>query len=209
MNDKYYNIVQDKYAALIKSWYTQKWSWKMLHLLSWLFLLAGVTAIVGMTVMALQPPVPAGDAVWTMILGGVAMACPLFCFAYVTKTQAVRCVGKPYTAMRNPFLYSNRSGIQFGYHDCYDFKRANSMIVHQIAYANIHHVEMDRAQSLFTVVGRTERVEYEDVTTGRIAYEFTSGQFGDMASFSFFLALENEQEFFDDLKSYGVEIKYV
>ncbi len=209
MNDKYYTIDDEKYDALIKKWYTQKRSWKVLHLLSWFFVVAGVAAIVGMTVAALQPPVPAGTAVWTMIMGGAVMAFPLFIFAYVTKTQAVRCVGKPYTAMLRPFLYSNRSGIQFGYHDRYDFKWDNSMIVHQIAYVNIHHVEMDQQKHLLTVVGRTERVEYEDALAGIIAYRFTDGQFGDMANFSFFLAIEDEQAFFENLKANGVQIQYV
>ncbi len=209
MKETYYKIEESQFRKLTKRWYRKKKSWKMLNLLSWFFLLMGVAAIAFMAIQGLDPTVPDMEAVALMVAVGIILSVVPFCLAFITKNQAIRHIGKPYSGMRKIFLYSNDSGFQFGYHNRYDFECDTSMIVHQIAYENIHHAEIDRAQSLFTVVGRTERVEYEDMAADRIAYQFTHGQFGDMASFSFFLALENEQAFFDELKAHGVDLQFV
>lgn len=209
MKETYYEIDDKKFQQLAKNWYTQKTAWKMLRLLSWFFLLAGVASIVVVAGIAFQPPVPDIKIALMIAPMGFIPAFPLFCFAYVTKSQAVRQLGKPFTSMSRIFLVSDDSGFRFGYHDCYDFDRRGSALVHQIAYANIHHVEVDQDLHLFTVVGRTERVEYIDLSLNVIDYQFTSGQFGNRASFSFFLALENEQEFLDELKAHYVNIQFV
>lgn len=209
MEETYYQFDKKEFSRLTKKFCKKKKSWKMLNLLSWLFVAGGIAPIVIMSIAAADPTVPPGDAVYTMIMVGIAMSCLPFCLAYVTKNQTIRHLGKPYSVMRNMFLYTNKSGIQFAYHDRYHKKWPANTMCDQIAYENIHHVEVDQAQQLFTVVGRTERVEYINMQTNRIGFEFTNGQFGDMASFSFFLCFENEQKFFDILKEKGIEIRKV
>ncbi len=209
MNEKYYKVDEKKFAELAKKWYTKKTSWKGLNLLSWAFFLIGTAAIIFMVIQSFDPTVPSLDARVLIIVGGVVLAVLPYCFAYVTKSQAIWRVGKPYTSMRQIFLYTDETYLQFGYHDRHDRKWAASMIVHQIQYPNIHHVEVDKAQSLITVIGTTERVEYSDMAANEIEYRFTTGQFGDKASFSFFEAFENEQGFFDELKAHNVEINFV
>lgn len=209
MKETYYKVDEKQFAKLAKNWYTQKTSWKVLNAISWIFVLIGTAAIIFMSIQAADPTVPSIDARVLLVAGGIILAVLPYCFAYVTKSQAIWRMGKPYTSMKQIFLYTNEFGFQFGYHDCHDKKWAQSMIVHQIAYENIHHVEVDQKLKLFTVVGRTERVEYYDMAANRIAYIFTNGQFGDMATFSFFVCFENEQGFFDELKAHNVEIKFV
>lgn len=209
MNDRYYNVDSKKFRALAKAWYTQKKAWKWLSLLSWAFLLLGVAVIAASVYFAATLTVSDFMAVFTILCVGAFCAFLPFCFAYITRKQAIRHVGKPFSAMKEMFLYSNRSGIQFGYHDRYDRKWVNSMIVNQIAYENIHHVEVDQKNKLLTVIGRTERIEYIDMIADRIAYRFTNGQFGDKASFSFFICFENEEDFYDELRAHQVEIKVV
>ncbi len=208
MDEVYYEADETKFVALTKAWYRKKRSWKLLNLLSWVFLLIGAGAILFMTIMAFDPSVPSTAAFVLLLTAGLVLSCLPFCLAYVTKSQAIRHLGKPYTAMCHIFLCSGPVGFQFGYHDRYDCKWVGSMIVHQIAYENIHHVEVDKAHSLFTVVGRTERVEYMDMAEDRIAYRFTNGQFGDMAEFSFFLAFDGEADFFAQLNAHRVDIRY-
>ncbi len=58
MKETYYEIDDKKFQQLAKNWYTQKTAWKMLRLLSWFFLLAGVASIVVVAGIAFQPPVP-------------------------------------------------------------------------------------------------------------------------------------------------------
>lgn len=209
MNEKYYNVDSKKFRALTKAWYTKKKSWKWLSLLRWAFFLLGVAAIAAAVYFAMTLTVSDFMAVFTILCTGLICSFLPFCLAYVTKMQAIRHVGKPFSAMKEMFLYSNRSGIQFGYHDRYDRKWNNSMIVHQIAYENIHHVEVDQKYKMLTVIGRTERIEYIDMVADRIAYRFTNGQFGDTASFSFFICFENEGAFYDELRAHQVEIRVV
>lgn len=208
MKGTYYPINEKKFHQLAKSLYIHKPAWKILNLLSWFFLLIGVVPIVVMSIEAAQPTVPTTEAAVLIVVVGFVLAFLLLCIAFVIKNQAIRCMGKPYTSMGHMFLYSNYSGFQFGHRDLYHAKWPENMMVDQIAYENIHHVEVNQALQLFTVVGRTERVEYINMEEDRIAYEFTNGQFGDMASFSFFLAIENKQDFFDELKKHNVVIQF-
>ncbi len=208
MNERYYKVDKDKFGQLVKNWYRQKKSWKWLNVLFWAFMILGLVPLAIGIHNAMAPTVPSMDAFVLLITGGAIVSFPFYIFAYVTKSQAIRHVGKPFTSMRDIFLYSNRSGIQFGYHDRYDRKSAGSAIVHQIAYENIHHVEVDDTLKMVKVIGRTERVEYYNLFTNRIDYRFTDGQFGDMASFSFFLGIEDEESFFDELTSHGVKIEH-
>lgn len=209
MDSIYYKFDQQKFAKLAKSFYTQKKAWKLLNLLSWFFVLLGLVPIVGMSILAFEPDVPTWDASVLLITGGLVLSVLPFCFAYITRSQATRHLGKPFSTMQQMFLYSNDTGIQFSYHDRYDFKSAASIIAHQIAYDNIHHVEVDQTNQLVTIVGRTERIEYSDYIQDQIDYRFTNGQFGDKATFSFFRCFENEQIFFNQLKAHSVGIRFL
>lgn len=209
MNQTYYKVDEKKFAELTKQWYTKKSTWKGLNILSWLFFLLGTGAIIFMAIQAADPTVPDLEARVLLVTGGVVLAVLPYCLAYVTKSQAIWRVGKPYTSMRRIFLCTNETYVQFGYHDRHDQKWAASMIVHQIQYENIDHVEVDKAQGMITIVGKTERVEYSDMAANEVEYSFTNGQFGDKASFSFFDAFENEQGFFDVLKAQNVAINFV
>lgn len=210
MKERYYKVDEEAFKKLTKKWYRKKKSWKWLNLLFWFFILLGVAAIVNTIVHILEPEsISNPDIVLTFALCGSIFAFVPFMFAYVTKSQAIRRVGKPYTAMRDIFLYTNYSGLQFGYHDRYDFKEAESAIVNQISYTNIHHVEVNETEHMVTVIGTTELVEYENLITGRTRFEFTSGQFGDMASFSFFNCFEDIQAFYDELKAHDVKIEFI
>lgn len=206
---KYYDMSDMKFRALLKKWCTGKKGWKPLCALSWLFAALGIAAIAGMTISAFDPTVPDWMARFTMILVGLVLAVVPFCLAYVTKNQTMRFLGKPYGNMRFVFLFANETGIQFGYHDAYIHnKYPLNRTVQQVAYPNIHHVEVNDQNQLITVVGRKEQIEYINMEEDRIAYQFTNGHYGDMAEISFFRALENEQEFLDDLKAHGVKIEY-
>lgn len=209
MNQTYYKVDEKKFAELAKKWYTKKPAWKKLLVLTWAFILLGTFAIVFMSIQAADPTVPDLDARVLLVTGGVVLAFLPYCFAYVTRSQAIWRVGKPYTSMRRIFLCTNETHVQFGYHDRHDQKWAASMMVHQIQYQNIDHVEVDKAQGMITIVGKTERVEYSDMAANEVEYSFTKGQFGDKASFSFFEAFENEQSFFDVLKAQNVAINFV
>ncbi len=209
MNERYFKVDKDKFGRLVKNWYRQKKSWKWLNVLFWAFMILGLVPLAIGIHNAMAPTVPSMDAFVLLITGGAIVSFPFYIFAYVTKSQAIRHVGKPFTSMRDIFLYSNRSGIQFGYHDRYDRKSAGSAIVHQITYENIHHVEIVEAAKLVRVIGRTERIEYINMVENRIAYRFTNGQFGDMADFSFFMAFDDEQAFFDELKAHNITITKV
>ncbi len=208
MEEKFYKVNRKQFYRLAKNWYSQKKPWKYLCLLSWFFILIGVAAIVVMCIQAADPTVPSLDARVLLVLAGFILAVLPFIFAYVTQSQAKRILGKPYTGMQMMFLLTNRSGIQFGYHEKFNRKWRLNTMVDQIAYENIHHVELNQKSRLVTVVGRTERVEYINMQQDRIGYSFTDGQFGDMASFSFFLAIENEQEFWDELEKRGVKVTF-
>lgn len=210
VKERYYKVNAQVFEKLAKKWYRKKKSWKWLNLLFWFFILLGVAAIVNTIVHILEPESLSNpDIVLTFALCGSIFAFLPFMFAYITKSQAIRRVGKPYSAMRKIFLYTNYSGLQFGYHDHYEFKKPQSAIVNQISYPNIHHVEVNEADHMVTVIGKTERVEYEDMITGRTRFEFTKGQFGDMASFSFFDGFEDIQAFYDELKAHDVKIEFV
>ncbi len=209
MNERYYKANGKQFAQLKKNWCKAKKAWKGMSILFWCVMVLGLVPVAAGVYNAVQPTVPSVDAFVLLIVGGVVVAIPIYLIAYLIRSQTMRILGKPYSAMQAIFLYSNRSGIQFGYHDRYDRKWMKSAIVHQIAYENIHHVEVDDTYKLLTVIGRTERVEYSNLDTGREAYRFTSGQFGDMASFSFFLCFEDEAAFFAELTAHGVKIEHI
>ncbi len=209
LNQKEYFFDKEQFKKLTVKWCRKKKAWIWLNLLAAIFALIGIGAMAFMLYQAMDPVVPSLDARILIMVGGLVLAVLPFIFCYVTRTQAIRVLGKPFSVMRRMFLISNDSGFMFGYHDNFDRKYLNSAIVHQIAYSNIHHVEIDRAQQLFTVVGTTERVEYQNISTLRERYSFTSGQFGDMASFSFFTCFENAEDFYRRLSDNGVYIEYV
>ncbi len=209
MDERYYKVDGKRFLQLAKLYCKTKKGWKPLMVLHWVLILIGAAAIIFGIHSALEPTVPDIDAVVLLITAGFILAILPFCFAYVTRTQAFRVIGKPYSYMRRPFLCTTPSGIQFGYHDFYNTKWPANVTVHQIAYENVHHVEIVEAAKLVRVIGRTERIEYINMVENRIAYRFTNGQFGDMADFSFFMAFDDEQAFFDELKAHNITITKV
>lgn len=207
MNEKYYKVDEKSFKKLTKKWYVKKKNWKLLNLLHWVFIALGIGFIAYMIFQAMDPTVPDLEAQILIITVGLVYASFPFILAFVTANLARRYVGKPFATMRSIFLSTGQWGIRFGYHDCNDRVSAESAIVHQIPYESIHHVELNQADSMITVVGRTQRLEYENLVSGETRFEFTKGQFGDMAEFSFFNCFENQQAFFDELKARNVKIE--
>lgn len=117
--------------------------------------------------------------------------------------------GQTLEFVENMFLFSNYSGIQFGYHDRYDQKNGNSAIIHQIAYRNIHSVDVNEQKHLVTVYGGIERVEYDNIMTNRIADNFTDGELGNRGSFFFLLCFDDQEAFFSNLKKHQVKVNVI
>lgn len=207
MEERYYKVDETVFKKLTKKWYRKKKNWKLLNLLHWIFIALGIGFVAYMIFQAMDPTVPDMEAQILIITVGLVYASFPFILAFVTANLARRYVGKPFATMRSIFLSTSQWGIRFGYHDCNDRVSAESAIVHQIPYESIHHVELNQADSMITVVGRTQRLEYENLVSGETRFEFTKGQFGDMAEFSFFNCFENQQAFFDELKARNVKIE--
>lgn len=140
----------------------------------------------------------------SLIFGLIALS-----IGAIIRNCAKKKLGDPYESMSKMFLFSNYSGIQFGYHDRYDKKSKTSAIVHQIVYANIHSVDVNEQKYMVTVYGGIERVEYDDLMANRIAYSFTNGQLGDRGSFSFLLCFDNQEAFFNNLREHDVKVNFV
>ncbi len=206
MKETYYRFEEEKFKKYIQEYYMQKPEWKKRNAL-------GVAFFV---IAALIFIVPAALYGVKDLVGFLAILATGFLFGLLVlsigaliRNHATHKYGAPYECMSKPFLLSNYSGIQFGYHDRYDQKSKTSATVHQIAYSNIHSVDVSEQKHLVTVYGRIERVEYEDLMTARVRHSFTNGQLGDRGSFSFFLCFEDQEAFFDQLKEQHVKVNFV
>lgn len=206
MKDTYYQFDEDKFRSYTKEYYTQKPEWKRKHLIAVIFFtLAAVVAVVPALSYGFEDLV----GFFAILATCVIFALVILSIGAIIRNQAKTKLGKPYECMGRMFLFSNPSGIQFGYHDRYDHKNETSAIVHQIAYPNIRWVDVNEQKHLVTVYGSTERVEYENLMTNRIAHSFTDGQLGDRGSFSFFLCFDDQEAFFNNLKEHYVKVNFV
>lgn len=206
MNETYYQFDEQKFRKYTKEYYTQKPEWKKKR---WIIVLFYIIA----AVITFAPAMYYGtkDLVGLLIIFATSLIFGLIALSIgaIIRNCAKKKLGDPYESMSKMFLFSNYSGIQFGYHDRYDQKSKTSAIVHQIAYANIHSVDVNEQKHMVTVYGGIERVEYDDLMANRIAYSFTNGQLGDRGSFSFLLCFDNQEAFFNNLREHNVKVNFV
>lgn len=206
MKETYYQFDEQRFQKYTKEYYTQKPEWKRKK---WIVLLFYILA----AVITFAPAIYYGtkDLVGLLTIFAASLIFGLIALSIgaIIRNCAKHKLGKPYEGMSRMFLFSNYSGIQFGYHDRYDPKSEASAIVHQIAYPNIHSVDVSEQKHLVTVYGGIERVEYYDLMADRIAHSFTNGQLGDRGSFSFFLCFDNQEAFFSNLREHNVTVNFV
>lgn len=206
MKEIHYQFDEQKFHKYTKEYYTQKPEWKSKKVII-------VTFYIIAAVITFVPAISYGikDLIGFFIIFAASFIFGLVALSIsaIIKNWAKHKLGKPYEGMSKMFLLSNYSGIQFGYHDCYDDKNENSAIVHQIAYTNIHSVDVSEQKHLVTIYGSTERVEYNDLMANRISHSFTNGELGNRGSFSFFLCFDKQEAFFDNLKAHNVKVDFV
>lgn len=206
MKETYYQFDDQKFKKCIKEYYMQKPEWKKKNAVGIsFFVIAALLTVVPAAVYGVKDPV----GFFAILAVGFIFGLIIAPIGAIIRSRGTWKYGKPYECMTKPFLFSNYSGIQFGYHDRYDQKNKTSAIVHQIAYSNIHSVDVSEQKHLVTVYGSIERVEYEDLMTNRITHSFTDGQLGDRGSFSFFLCFDEQDAFFDNLKEHNVKVNFV
>lgn len=205
MKERYYDFDAGRFTALSKQYCKSQPGWKTVRIASTLCFLLGVLCIVGLPLkIGMQDPV----GMLLLFAAGIIFGAIPLSIGYVILNQGrIKC-GDPFTSMSKVFLYSNRSGIQFGYHDCRKRQLPESMEVWQIAYPNINYVEVDRASQLVKICGNVELVQYDDITRNRVRSSFTKGQLG-TGSFKFFLCFTDQQAFFDNLKNNDVEVRFM
>lgn len=206
MKETCYPFDEQKFRQYTKEYYTQKPEWKKKKVIVMIFYILAV-------VITVAPAMYYGttDMVGLLIIFAASAIFGLIALSIgaIIRNCAKHKLGKPYEGMSKMFLLSNYSGIQFGYHDRYDQKSATSAIVHQIAYANIHSVDVSEKKHMVTVYGSIERVEYDDLRSNRIAFSLTNGQLGDRGSFSFLLCFDNQEAFFANLREHHVKVNFV
>lgn len=201
MKERYYEFDLDSFRTLTQNYYGQQQGWKLRKLLVTLAVIVGVVVLLGP-----QLTVTNEDMVSRALLAGAGIICAVvpFCVAYMLWNFGKKKYGDPFVRMKDMFLYTNSSGIQFGYHDRYDRKEPQSMQVYQIAYSNIEEVRIkDR---MIAVYGRVELVEYSDLSANRIRSSYTNGQLGDFASFAFFDCFSGLESFLAILEEKNVRI---
>lgn len=206
MNGTYYQFDKQKFQKYTKEYYTQKPEWKKKKpIIVFFYILAAV--------ITFAPAIYYGtkDLVGLLIIFATSLIFGLIALSIgaIIRNCAKNKLGAPYESMSNMFLFSNYSGIQFGYHDRCDQKNRTSAVVHQIAYPNIHSVDVSEQKHLVTVYGGIERVEYDDLLTDRIRNSLTDGQLGDRGSLSFFLCFDDQEAFFNNLKEHHVKVNFV
>lgn len=201
MKERYYEFDVNSFRILTQNYYKQKKGWKNRELLVILVGIVGVILLVGP-----QLTVSNGDMTSRALLAGVGIICAVlpFCICYILWNSGKKKYGDPFIRMKDMFLYSNSSGIQFGYHDRYDVKEPQSMQVYQIAYPNIAEVRIEGR--MISVYGRVELVEYQDLSTGRIRNSYTKGQLGDYYSFSFFDCFSGLESFLSILEEKNIKV---
>lgn len=201
MKEQYYEFDMQAFHSCARQYYREKQGWKNRKLLCAFIGAIGVLILAGPQIF-----LPVEDLVSRALLAGLSIICSAFPFSicYVLWQRGIRKYGDPFVKMRNVFLYTNASGIQLGYHDGYDRKNPESMQVYQIAYSNIAQVKIEGKR--ITVCGTVELVEYENGRTGRIKNSYTSGQWGDFASFSFFDCFSPRELFLEVLKEKGIKV---
>ncbi len=204
----YYRFANGEFKKLTKKWLNKKTKWKKYKLC---ICILTVTAILlfGLCIYSIGKPTNYQEAAIIGIAAAVGAILAIFPIlaAVTVYFQGIKKIGDPFANMSRMFLFTNYSGIQFGYHDKVKGKNPEAMNVWQIAYKNIQWVNIDTRQRLITVYGRTEMVEFADMSTGRVARKFTSGQFGEFGSFSFFDCFDKREQFLQALRENGVKIQ--
>lgn len=204
MRETYYNFDEQKFKEYSQKRYKSAQGWKKLNAISMALVILGI-------LFAFMPVILIGnsESLVKAILFGAGLLCSVvpFCVAYIVRSKATRKYGKPYEEMQKMFLYSNDSGIQFGYHDKYDRDEPASVNVYQIAYGNIVKVEYIASESTFFIYGRVELLEYEDMSSNRIKHSYTKGQLGDFSSFSFFDCFDKASDFEEVLREHNIDVK--
>lgn len=204
MRETYYNFDEQKFREYSQKRYKSAQGWKKLNAVSMALVILGIL-FVFMPVILVRN----SEFLVKAILFGAGLLCSVvpFCVAYIVRSKATRKYGKPYEEMQKIFLYSNDSGIQFGYHDKYDRDEPASINVYQIAYSNIVKVEYIANESTYFIYGRVELLEYEDMSSNRIKHSYTKGQFGDFSSFSFFDCFDKANNFEEVLHEHNIDVK--
>ena len=207
MRDMYYNFDEQKFREYTQKRYKSAQGWKKLNAISMALVILGILFVF----MPVMPVILVGNSEFLVkaILFGAGLLCSVvpFCVAYIVRSKATRKYGKPYEEMQKIFLYSNDSGIQFGYHDKSDRDEPASVNVYQIAYSNIVKVEYIASESTYFIYGRVELLEYEDMSSNRIKHSYTKGQFGDFSRFSFFDCFDKASDFEEILREHNIDVK--
>ncbi len=207
--EKYYEFNWDRFRKLAKTSLKGNVHWRRYKLV--------LAAIVGFAIVCFaicvvklpqMAPSPDRFLLWVSIGVGTAIASVLLVIDAGLYFLGIRRYGDPYVNMMRPFLYTNRSGIQFGYHNFKDKKMPESMDVWQIAYPNVQCIVVDERKGWITVQGRVESIQYYNLMENRIKHSYTDGQFGDFGSFSFFDCFSDRKNFFNCLKQHNVTVQF-
>jgi len=212
-NEKYYRFHMGEFQKLTTKWLSQKPKWKKQMVFVWLCIIS-VVLVFAFCVFGIGAPTGYGNGAVMMVavLIGIFFAFMPAIAAIILYFHGRRKIGNPFTHMSKMFLYTNYSGLQFGYHDTADKRQelipGGRMTVWQIAYENIRWVNINPKYKLITVLGRTESVVYADITSGRVEGKVVDGQYGEFGTISFFDCFDNREGFLETLKENGVDIRY-
>lgn len=206
MKETYYQFDKAQFKKYAKAYYAKNPDWKKKNAAAMLVVALGIAVMVVPPAFFITEDIVIALAF--LVCGVIFGSIPLI-VGIIMQKKAQHKFGQPFDGMCKMFLFSNYSGIQFGYHDKYDKKSQTSAIVYQIAYPNIHSVDVNKNEHKVTVYGAIERVDYDDLMAERIRGSLTKGELGDRGSFAFFLCFDKQEEFFENLKEHKIRVNFV
>ena len=194
------NFVPDKKLKrkLVKRWLPTQRGYKVRATIGWILAAIAAVIFIGVTLM----PLFFDDRLVTILLfaaAGLGIALIPGIIAHSLFYNAVRKGGEPYGIMRSEFLYVNKTGIQFGYHDVRDTDNPASVRVYQIGFGVIQSVNYDERGGMVTVTGEYEQLSYRDMSLDQLIYRYQAGPFINN-TFSFLLYFKDKEVFLDLLR---------
>lgn len=169
----------------------------------WVRLAAVLCFAAGLAVIAFFVPFAIGqdlEGIVLILAAALIFAAIPLCAGYVVWSLGRREIGAPFTRMREMFLFTNHTGIQFGYRDVRS-ENPYSRIVYQIGYDSIRCVRVDEAANMIVVVGDAEFLAYENMPLDRIRRRDA------VQAFSFFGCFDGREEFLANLRAQNVFVR--
>lgn len=194
------NFVPDKKLKrrLVKKWLPTQRGYKVRATIGWILAAIAAVLFIG-TVVAYALSDADQPALWLIVLMALGIALIPGIIAQSLLYNAVRKGGEPYGIMRSEFLYVNKTGIQFGYHDVRDTDEPVSIDVYQIGFGVIQSVDYDEPDGMVTVTGEYERLYYRDMSLDQLVCRYQAGPFINN-TFSFLLYFVDKEVFLDLLR---------